>query len=50
MVAPEDEKVHANYSGAKQVYELIQSPKQWQDIVVKLTFLSGYYSYTPTAN
>ena len=32
MVAPEDEMVHANYSVAKQVYELIHSPKQWYDI------------------
>jgi hypothetical protein len=32
MVAPEDEMVHANYSVAKQAYELIPGPKQWYDI------------------
>jgi len=32
MVAPEDEMVHANYSVARQAYELIPGPKQWYDI------------------
>jgi hypothetical protein len=32
MVAPEDEMVHANYSVARQAYELIPGPKQWADI------------------
>lgn len=32
MVAPEDEMVHANYSVAKQAYELFSGPKQWYDI------------------
>ncbi|MFW9817514.1 MAG: hypothetical protein ACFFEW_16450, partial [Candidatus Thorarchaeota archaeon] len=32
MVAPEDEMVHANYSVAKQAYDLIPGPKQWYDI------------------
>ncbi len=33
IVAPEDEMVHANYSVARQAYELIPGPKQWYDIV-----------------
>jgi len=32
MVAPEDEMVHANYSVARQAYELLSGPKQWYDI------------------
>jgi pimeloyl-ACP methyl ester carboxylesterase len=32
MVAPDDEMVHANYSVARQAYELIPGPKQWYDI------------------
>jgi hypothetical protein len=32
MVAPEDEMVHANYSVARQAYELIPGSKQWYDI------------------
>jgi uncharacterized protein len=32
MVAPEDEMVRANYSVAKQAYDLIPGPKQWYDI------------------
>jgi hypothetical protein len=32
MVAPEDEMVHANYSVARQAYDLIPGPKQWYDI------------------
>jgi len=32
MVAPEDEMVHANYSVARQAYELIPGPKQWYEI------------------
>ena len=32
MVAPEDEMVHANYSVARQAYDLISGPKQWHDI------------------
>jgi pimeloyl-ACP methyl ester carboxylesterase len=32
VVAPEDEMVHANYSVARQAYELIPGPKQWYDI------------------
>ena len=32
MVAPKDEMVHANYSVARQAYELIPGPKQWYDI------------------
>ncbi len=32
IVAPEDEMVHANYSVARQAYELISGPKQWTDI------------------
>ena len=32
MVAPEDEMVGANYSVARQAYELIPGPKQWYDI------------------
>jgi uncharacterized protein len=32
MVAPEDEMVHANYTVARQAYELIPGPKQWYDI------------------
>jgi len=32
MVAPEDEMLHANYSVARQAYELIPGPKQWYDI------------------
>lgn len=32
MMAPEDEMVNANYTVAKQVYQLIPSPKQWYDI------------------
>ncbi|MBE0690812.1 MAG: alpha/beta fold hydrolase [Anaerolineae bacterium] len=32
MVAPEDEMVGANYSVARQVYELVPAPKQWYDI------------------
>ena len=32
MVAPEDEMVHANYSVARQAYELIPGPTQWYDI------------------
>ena len=32
MVAPEDEMVHANYSVARQAYELIPGPKEWYDI------------------
>ena len=32
MVAPEDEMVNANYSVARQAYELIPGPKQWNDI------------------
>jgi pimeloyl-ACP methyl ester carboxylesterase len=32
IVAPEDEMVHANYSVARQAYELITGSKQWYDI------------------
>jgi pimeloyl-ACP methyl ester carboxylesterase len=32
MVAPEDEMVHANYSVARQAYDLIPAPKQWYEI------------------
>ena len=32
MVAPDDEMVHANYSVARQAYELLSGPKQWHDI------------------
>jgi pimeloyl-ACP methyl ester carboxylesterase len=32
MVAPEDEMVHANYSVARQTYELLSGPKEWYDI------------------
>jgi uncharacterized protein len=32
MVAPEDEMVHANYSVARQTYDLLAGPKQWYDI------------------
>jgi uncharacterized protein len=32
MVAPDDEMEHANYSVARQAYELIPAPKQWYDI------------------
>jgi acetyl esterase/lipase len=32
MVAPEDEMLYANYSVARQAYELIPAPKQWYDI------------------
>jgi pimeloyl-ACP methyl ester carboxylesterase len=32
MVAPDDEMVNANYSVARQAYELISGPKQWVDI------------------
>lgn len=32
MVAPEDEMEHANYSVARQAYELIPGAKQWYDI------------------
>ena len=32
MVAPQDEMVQANYSVAKQAYELIPGSKQWYDI------------------
>ena len=32
MVAPKRELVHANYSVARQAYELIPGPKQWYDI------------------
>jgi pimeloyl-ACP methyl ester carboxylesterase len=32
MVAPDDEMVHANYEVARQAYELIPGPKQWNDI------------------
>ena len=32
MVAPEDEMVHANYSVARQAYDLIPGPKDWYDI------------------
>jgi pimeloyl-ACP methyl ester carboxylesterase len=32
MVAPEDEMVHANYSVAKMVYQLIPGPTEWYDI------------------
>ena len=32
MDAPEDERVHANYSVARQSYELIPRPKHWYDI------------------
>ena len=32
IVAPEDEMVHANYSVARQAYEVLSGPKQWHDI------------------
>jgi pimeloyl-ACP methyl ester carboxylesterase len=32
MVAQEDEMVHANYSVARQAYDLIPGPKDWYDI------------------
>lgn len=32
VAAPEDEMVHANYSVARQAYELIPGSKQWYDI------------------
>ncbi len=32
MVAPKDEMVHANYSVARQAYELMPARKQWHDI------------------
>ncbi len=32
MVAPKDEMVHANYSVAKQAFDLIPGSKQWYDI------------------
>ena len=32
MVAPDDEMEHANYSVARQAYELIPGAKQWYDI------------------
>jgi pimeloyl-ACP methyl ester carboxylesterase len=32
MVAPDDEMVHANYTVAREAFELIPEPKQWYDI------------------
>jgi pimeloyl-ACP methyl ester carboxylesterase len=32
MVAPEDEMVHANYSVARQAYDLLSGSKKWYDI------------------
>jgi pimeloyl-ACP methyl ester carboxylesterase len=32
MVAPDDEMVHANYTVARDAFELIPGPKQWYDI------------------
>ncbi|HSG17696.1 MAG TPA: hypothetical protein VLE70_15415, partial [Anaerolineae bacterium] len=32
MVAPDHEMVHANYTVAREAFELIPGPKQWYDI------------------